>query len=127
MYKLVAAIPAEQHFGFDGRLSRRTDLRLSTFSYCYFFLFFFLIIFIFLIFVYWFVSCLLFYFCFACLLFFLFLTSFEVILVPVALLGSWPGLMYDLLMAQVQPPPICKLYVFVALFEVPCPSFYFFP
>ena len=40
---LAAAIPAEQHFGFDGRLSRRTDLRLYTFS----FFLFFIIVFIF--------------------------------------------------------------------------------
>ena len=33
---LVAAIPAGQHFGFGGRLSRRTDLRLYTFSCFYF-------------------------------------------------------------------------------------------
>ena len=34
---LAAAIPAEQHFGFGGRLSRRTDLRHYTFSYIYFY------------------------------------------------------------------------------------------
>ena len=37
---LAAAIPAEQHFGFVGRLSRRTDLRHYTFSYFYFLLLF---------------------------------------------------------------------------------------
>ena len=37
---LSAAIPAGQRFGFGGRLSRRTDLRLYTFSCCYFLLFF---------------------------------------------------------------------------------------
>ena len=59
MYKLSAAIPAEQHFGFGGRLSRRTDLRLFTFSCCYFLLFFlcycFYFSFIFVVFSYYFV------------------------------------------------------------------------
>ena len=50
MCNLSTAIPAGQHFGFSGRLSRRTDLRLSTISsfyfyYCSCFIFFIVLLF----------------------------------------------------------------------------------
>ena len=103
---LAAAIPAEQHFGFGGRLSRRTDLRLLTFSFCYFFIFPFLLFLFFLFFVY----CLLFvhYFSFILFLLFVILASPEVIIVVSSSVG-WLAKFDDVLWFDNSGPTIPHL------------------
>ena len=96
--QLSAAITAEQHFGFGGRLSRRTDLRLSTFSFCYYSYFSFVILFIFSLFLLSFIIVLFSFILLELLFFCLFIifNLFDFLRSPwcqIALLDGCPGLM----------------------------------
>ena len=123
---LSTAIPAGQHFGFGGRLSRRTDLRLLTFSYCYFSLFFLIYYFYFSIFIcyyyyYFFVDC--------SVLFVLFIisTSTEVSTGVCSSVERLAELDDKFVVCSVPTPPHLQALRIFVLFVVPCPCFFNFP
>ena len=116
--QLAATFPAGQHFGFDGRLSRRTILRLLTFSSFYFSYFSFFIVFIFsLIFL-------------SLALFILSIFPSGVRLSQLALVSSvellvQACLIFELYWTLDLPFPICKL-LWLSL-SYPVDPFYYFP
>ena len=130
--QIACTFPAGQHFGFDGRLSRRTNLRLYTFSfffifpYCsyfsfdYFFIFsYFLLVVIISLF-----EVLIFNFNYFSSFFELFSRS----LVLIALLNGCPGLMMLFVNSSgTAIPHLQALILFCPYLGVPCPSFCCFP